>query len=918
MGHETPQQNQARFLVGRCVELPFSVQNIPSKKNMCVSFFVVDDNSDKLSPLYTPIVTNSPVLSSIDVQSEAPEESTRPMPSLLLLTPYASMSVEQTDNAIFSPQVSSALETYVPDQSPELLIESPGIDSSSITSATATAIPEELEPQYSESPNVENPLELIPSILQSLIVLNGTSDIQIVSCTNTSIFVTGNVDESIVDSVIMTFGTDTACEHCNFLFRRVTNILPLNDTDDFCKNGIECTLLETHPMHVKNIVSQESISSLNSQYRVSTFLNATLGTTPTSTCQTLPTSSRSWWDWIYNDDAKCSSEWLTKPEGGCIHSPCDGITQDCYFCGPGEDCNNGCSSALIPPKDVTVFGGETIYDFRSACCHHDFCYVSGQHTQEECDKLFRRLMRRSCLEIDSFDRRISCAIWSYLFFQAVSNLGGPPHKKSSESQKKYCDENCCPVGQKCCGATCCPIEPSDGCAVDGTCCGGVCAGAYGDVHLTTFDGLRYDCQGEGEFTLVEIPDLGLLVQGRFVGLNTSYSASVLKGIAVTETGASTVQISVPVSGDGTEEFNGCALMVYENDKTASLESSFDNVTVILGSVRHSIRLLFESGVEVRAQISSVGAMCELFPFEIFIPARHTGNVTGLLGNANRNITDDWLTPSGTEVQVQDTRGEAAFEYCRTWCSSTPSQSLFTYQDNENFQTYEKCTKSYVAPSIISLPPGIHAACGGDPDCLFDWRSTGGNLSYAQLTRSVADDLTVQRERGVIDIDGDGFAAWEDCDDTNGSIHPGAIDIPNDGIDQDCDGKDRRLDIVTETRIRVTLSWNDTSDLDLWVTDPGSETIYHGRRTSSNGGELDVDDNANCVNDGLGDENIVYNGTDVLRGDYSVQVVNFKPCSATNRTRWIMQVYLDGGLRLSERRSSNLEARGTLESFNFTY
>jgi len=41
----------------------------------------------------------------------------------------------------------------------------------------------------------------------------------------------------------------------------------------------------------------------------------------------------------------------------------------------------------------------------------------------------------------------------------------------------------------------------------------------------------------------------------------------------------------------------------------------------------------------------------------------------------------------------------------------------------------------------------------------------------------------------IDADGDGYAIEEDCDDTNAQVHPGAPEIPYDGIDQDCSGFD---------------------------------------------------------------------------------------------------------------------------------
>ena len=50
-------------------------------------------------------------------------------------------------------------------------------------------------------------------------------------------------------------------------------------------------------------------------------------------------------------------------------------------------------------------------------------------------------------------------------------------------------------------------------------------------------------------------------------------------------------------------------------------------------------------------------------------------------------------------------------------------------------------------------------------------------------------LTVQTALAQLDGDADGFAPPRDCDDANPAINPGAVDIPDDGLDQNCDGPD---------------------------------------------------------------------------------------------------------------------------------
>jgi len=70
-------------------------------------------------------------------------------------------------------------------------------------------------------------------------------------------------------------------------------------------------------------------------------------------------------------------------------------------------------------------------------------------------------------------------------------------------------------------------------------------------------------------------------------------------------------------------------------------------------------------------------------------------------------------------------------------------------------------------------------------------------------------------------------------------------------------------------VQITLRWADDSDLDLWVTDPSSETISFNNPSSTSGGLLDIDDT-----DGYGPENIFWPQNEAPIGEYLVQLHHF--------------------------------------------
>lgn len=76
-----------------------------------------------------------------------------------------------------------------------------------------------------------------------------------------------------------------------------------------------------------------------------------------------------------------------------------------------------------------------------------------------------------------------------------------------------------------------------------------------------------------------------------------------------------------------------------------------------------------------------------------------------------------------------------------------------------------------------------------------------------------------------DADGDGFVE-DDCDDTNPYVHPGAMDLWNDGLDADCDGEDRKLYRPEDLHLRLERDWTFFEICDL--TDDGQDDLLIGK------------------------------------------------------------------------------------------
>ena len=99
-------------------------------------------------------------------------------------------------------------------------------------------------------------------------------------------------------------------------------------------------------------------------------------------------------------------------------------------------------------------------------------------------------------------------------------------------------------------------------------------------------------------------------------------------------------------------------------------------------------------------------------------------------------------------------------------------------------------------------------------------------------------------------------------------------------------------------VQVSVSWSDSSDVDLHVVDPAGDEIYYGKRTSPSGGKLDLDSNAAC---GLNpdhtfgsNENIVWPLGGGAHGTYTVRLDYWSACGVSAPTQYVVTVAVAGG------------------------
>ena len=162
------------------------------------------------------------------------------------------------------------------------------------------------------------------------------------------------------------------------------------------------------------------------------------------------------------------------------------------------------------------------------------------------------------------------------------------------------------------------------------CCRCRATGAYchGDPHCRTFDGLSFDCHGDGDFLLLDSADEGAVVHARFAPL-ISPVASFTTGVAATEDGSSIIEVTV-ADGERIIRIDG---EVYGG---GDFPATMTGVTLTVTD--QTVNMAFPSGLVVNAarwwtDPNYIGG--------VYVYAPIAMSTVGVLGTNNGDRADDW-------------------------------------------------------------------------------------------------------------------------------------------------------------------------------------------------------------------------------------------------------------------------------------
>ncbi|KAF4796041.1 mucin 4, cell surface associated [Turdus rufiventris] len=257
------------------------------------------------------------------------------------------------------------------------------------------------------------------------------------------------------------------------------------------------------------------------------------------------------------------------------------------------------------------------------------------------------------------------------------------------------------------------------------------AGAFGDPHITTLDGLTYTFNGLGDFVLLLASDAqtsfalhgrtaqtGMAQATNFVAFAAQYISNTTTTVEWTLGSQDDIQVLLN---------NETILFSYSQDLGDEVYYS-PGVLLVNAS---SVTAVFDGSVAV-----SVSATSGMLSVVCSLPAWYRNSTRGLLGVWDHDPADDFQMPNGTSIPVNSSE-EEIYSYGMTW--AVGEHSLFAQPLNSPALTFTPFFLSRLRQENESQYQLAASQCHGSKECIYDSLSTG-NLALGLATQSLAADF----------------------------------------------------------------------------------------------------------------------------------------------------------------------------------
>ena len=184
---------------------------------------------------------------------------------------------------------------------------------------------------------------------------------------------------------------------------------------------------------------------------------------------------------------------------------------------------------------------------------------------------------------------------------------------------------------------------------------------WGDPHLTTLDAKTYSFNGHGEYTLLDIDNSYFRLQGRTMRAirngTASALATVFTAFAAKQNDSDTIEASLNSNN------NGIDIYVSNNSTSFPFSNIGENDTLSYNNVDLSrsndgkLVMAFSSGISVEVQL-----LTEMLAVTFSAPDTYKGNTKGLLGTWNDNMTDDFMRPNGTYLDISASESNIFYSF----------------------------------------------------------------------------------------------------------------------------------------------------------------------------------------------------------------------------------------------------------------